>query len=64
MYDIRQPQNDPFPPQTYSTYLANPNVVKAIGARTKYQECPNGPYNKFSQTGDSKFSLFFLRVHS
>ncbi|KAF4230986.1 hypothetical protein CNMCM6805_000509 [Aspergillus fumigatiaffinis] len=57
VYDIRQPRNDPFPPQTYSTYLANADVVKAIGAQTKYQECPDGPYNKFSQTGDNPRSF-------
>jgi carboxypeptidase D len=54
VYDIREPSNDPYPPSTYSTYLSNPTVVKAIGARTNYQECPNGPYNKFASTGDSK----------
>lgn len=55
VYDIRQPADDPYPPKTYSTYLSDPKVVKAIGARTNYKECPNGPYNKFSRTGDSKF---------
>lgn len=55
VYDIREPSNDPYPPSTYSTYLSNPSVVKAIGARTSYQECPNGPYNKFASTGDSRF---------
>jgi carboxypeptidase D len=64
VYDIRQPRDDPYPPATYSTYLTDPDVVKAIGARTTYQECPNGPYNKFSQTGDSKSPLFFLELHS
>lgn len=57
VYDIREPSNDPYPPKTYSTYLSDPTVVKAIGARTNYQECPNGPYNKFASTGDSKFYL-------
>ncbi|KAF4231793.1 hypothetical protein CNMCM6457_005092 [Aspergillus fumigatiaffinis] len=28
-----------------------------IGAQTKYQECPDGPYNKFSQTGDNPRSF-------
>jgi carboxypeptidase D len=54
VYDIREPSNDPYPPSTYSTYLSDPNVVKAIGAQSSYQECPNGPYNKFASTGDSK----------
>lgn len=55
VYDVRAPSNDPNPPETYSNYLADKSVVKAIGAKTSYQECPNGPYNKFSSTGDSKF---------
>ena len=53
VYDIRQPSNDAFPPKTYSTYLTDPTVVKAIGARSAYQECPNGPYQKFASTGDN-----------
>ncbi|KAL5366569.1 Alpha/Beta hydrolase protein [Aspergillus floccosus] len=57
VYDIREPSNDPYPPKTYSTYLSNPTVVKAIGARTNYQECPNGPYNKFASTGDNPRSF-------
>lgn len=55
VYDIREPSNDPYPPKTYSTYLSDPKVVKAIGAQTSYKECPSGPYNKFATTGDSKF---------
>jgi carboxypeptidase D len=54
VYDIREPSNDPYPPSTYSTYLSKSAVVKAIGAQTSYQECPNAPYNKFASTGDSK----------
>ncbi|KAL9124230.1 MAG: hypothetical protein Q9217_006420 [Psora testacea] len=53
VYDIRQPSNDPYPPATYSTYLTQPSVVKAIGAKSTYQECPNGPYQLFASTGDN-----------
>lgn len=59
VYDVREPSNDPYPPSTYSDYLADSSVVKAIGAKSTYQECPNGPYNKFSSTGDSKSCLAF-----
>jgi carboxypeptidase C (cathepsin A) len=52
VYDIRQPSNDPYPPETYATYLTSSAVVKAIGAKSSYTECPNGPYSKFSSTGD------------
>lgn len=52
VYDIREPSNDPYPPETYATYLTKSSVVKAIGAKSTYTECPNGPYDKFSSTGD------------
>lgn len=60
VYDVRAKSNDPEPPQNYATYLTNAAVVKAIGAQSTYQECPNAPYNKFAATGDSK--LIFLGV--
>ena len=56
VYDIREPSNDPYPPKTYSTYLARADVMKAIGARSKYTECADGPYQKFAQTGDNSRS--------
>lgn len=52
VYDIRAPSKDPFPPETYVTYLQTPAVMKAIGAQTTYGECPNAPYNKFIASGD------------
>ncbi|KAA8642808.1 putative carboxypeptidase S1 [Aspergillus tanneri] len=57
VYDVRQPRNDPYPPSTYSDYLADAEVKKAIGARAKYQECANGPGQKFSATGDNPRSF-------
>ncbi|PYH92089.1 putative carboxypeptidase S1 [Aspergillus ellipticus CBS 707.79] len=53
VYDIREPSDDPYPPQTYVTYLRNETVMKAIGAREEYQECPDAPADKFSSTGDN-----------
>lgn len=53
VYDIREPSNDAYPPETYVSYLQSSAVVKAIGAKSTYQECPNAPYQKFSSTGDS-----------
>ena len=52
VYDIQAPSNDPNPPKTYSTYLQNSDVVKAIGAQSTYTECSNSAGNGFSQTGD------------
>ncbi|KAJ9136912.1 Carboxypeptidase [Pleurostoma richardsiae] len=57
VYDIRQPSNDPNPPETYATYLQSSSVMKAIGATSTYSECPDAPYEKFSSTGDSGRSL-------
>jgi carboxypeptidase C (cathepsin A) len=57
VYDVREPSNDPYPPETYATYLTQSSVVSAIGAKTTYQECPNAPYNKFSSTGDDSRSF-------
>jgi carboxypeptidase C (cathepsin A) len=55
VYDVREPSNDPYPPETYVTYLQSSSVVKAIGAKSTYAECPDAPYEKFSSTGDGKF---------
>ena len=54
VYDIRAPSNDPNPPETYSSYLLQPSVTSAIGAKATYTECPDAPYNKFSTTGDGQ----------
>lgn len=53
VYDVRQPSKDPYPPQSYASYLAQPSVTSAIGAKSTYAECPNAPYDKFASTGDS-----------
>lgn len=61
-YDVRQPENDPYPPGQYTTYLANQTVQNAIGAQSQYTECPTAAFQKFSNTGDSKYrALFFLK---
>lgn len=57
VYDIREPSDDPYPPETYTAYLAKPSVTSAIGAKATYTECPDAPYNKFSNTGDGKSPL-------
>ena len=54
VYDVRQPSKDPYPPTTYSSYLQDPDVKKAIGAQTNYQECSDRAGYPFSRTGDSK----------
>jgi carboxypeptidase C (cathepsin A) len=51
-YDVREPSNDPYPPETYATYLARPAIKSAIGASSTYTECSNPAYYKFSATGD------------
>jgi hypothetical protein len=54
VYDLRAPSQDPFPPQTYVSYLQNATIQSKIGARHAYQECSNAPYDKFGDTGDGK----------
>lgn len=56
VYDVRQPSNDPYPPATYSSYLQKADVVKAIGAKTAYQECSYAVSSDFQGTGDGKFA--------
>ena len=64
VYDIREPSNDPYPPETYSTYLQQPSVTSAIGAKATYTECPNAPYNKFAATGDGETVPFRFCTNS
>ena len=40
VYDIREPSNDPNPPETYMTYLQTSSIQTKIGAKTKYQGNP------------------------
>lgn len=54
VYDIRQPSNDHYPPAAYKYYLLRPAVIRAIGAKSAYVECPDAPYKKFTRTGDSE----------
>lgn len=53
VYDVRAGSRDPNPPRTYNQYLANPSVIAAIGAQSKYQECADPAGDKFRRTGDS-----------
>ncbi|EMD84874.1 hypothetical protein COCHEDRAFT_1149798, partial [Bipolaris maydis C5] len=57
VYDVREPSNDPYPPETYATYLTNSAVVKAIGAKSTYTECSDPVDYNFSSTGDDSRSL-------
>ncbi|KAF2873505.1 putative carboxypeptidase S1 [Massariosphaeria phaeospora] len=57
VYDVRAPSNNPEPPSNYVQYLQRAYVMKAIGAQSTYQECPNAPYNKFALTGDGPRSF-------
>ncbi|KAF2743562.1 putative carboxypeptidase S1 [Sporormia fimetaria CBS 119925] len=57
VYDIRAAVDNPEPPKNYLDYLDDPAIKKAIGARTTYQECPDGPFDKFQRTGDGARSF-------
>ncbi|KAK8045835.1 carboxypeptidase S1 [Apiospora saccharicola] len=56
-YDVRQPEDDPYPPGQYTGYLAKQSVMDAIGAQTQFTECPTAAFNKFSSTGDNTRSF-------
>ncbi|KAF2272698.1 putative carboxypeptidase S1 [Westerdykella ornata] len=57
VYDVRAPSNNTEPPPNYIKYLQSSAVMKAIGAKSTYQECPDAPYNKFQTTGDEARSF-------
>ena len=57
MYDIRAPSNSPTPPEKYVDYLHRLDVMKAIGAKSTYQECARAANTKFGVTGDSSRSF-------
>ncbi|KAI9457975.1 carboxypeptidase-like protein S1 [Lactarius psammicola] len=52
VYDLRAPSKDPFPPETYVSYLQNATIQSKIGAQQVYQECSDAVYSKFAATGD------------
>jgi carboxypeptidase C (cathepsin A) len=60
VYDIREPSNDPYPPETYVSYLQSSAVMSAIGAQSTYAECPDAPYEKFASTGDGTSPQSYL----
>jgi hypothetical protein len=49
---LRQNAPAAFPPEYYLKYLADANVLKKIGATSKYSECSNSVGNNFVKTGD------------
>lgn len=53
VYDVRLPAGANVPPKTYVEYLRE-GVLRAIGARKGYVECPGDVYYRFKETGDSK----------
>ncbi|KAJ3826667.1 alpha/beta-hydrolase [Lentinula raphanica] len=50
--DLRQNSSALFPPEFYVDYLQQASIQNAIGAQTKYSECPDAPYELFTKTGD------------
>lgn len=45
-------------------YLHTPAIQTKIGAQTKYQECPDAPFNLFVTTGDVSGLLINLQSMS
>ena len=63
-YDIRQPSKDPFPPDTYVEFLRRPDVMQKIGAKVRFEACPDAPSVGFGRTGDGEPLLFFFPFSS
>lgn len=61
LYDIRKPTNDFEPPENYLKYLHDPDVQKAIGAKTQFVECSDEISRRFISTGDSASLLLLLQ---
>lgn len=51
-YDLRQNASALFPPAYYTKYLADPSVLKKIGAEAPYRECSDQVGRNFVPTGD------------
>ncbi|KAF8452620.1 Alpha/Beta hydrolase protein [Boletus edulis BED1] len=51
-YDLRQNSSWLFPPEYYTTYLTNPEVMSTIGAESAYQECSLDANGLVVNTGD------------
>ena len=52
LYDLRQNASALFPPAYYMKYLADPSVLKKIGAEIPYSECSGQVGQNFVLTGD------------
>ncbi|KAH8682722.1 carboxypeptidase S1 [Xylariales sp. PMI_506] len=51
-YDIREPENDPYPPTTFESYLAQASIREKIGAKVAFNECPVKDEIPFVTSGD------------
>ncbi|KIM82781.1 hypothetical protein PILCRDRAFT_784713 [Piloderma croceum F 1598] len=51
-YDLRQNASALFPPEYYTKYLADPSVLKKIGATSRYSECSDSVGANFAKTAD------------
>jgi len=52
-YFFPHSKDDPFPSESYVKYLSLPEVLSAIGAESKFNECSNDPNDDFMTTGDA-----------
>ncbi|KAL8323934.1 hypothetical protein RB597_008792 [Gaeumannomyces tritici] len=57
-YDARvSPKSRDGPRDTHVGYLSNPEAQRAIGARQRYDECPDKPYMAMYNSGDDSRSF-------
>ncbi|KAF2398799.1 putative carboxypeptidase S1 [Trichodelitschia bisporula] len=57
VYDVRTPPKSGFPPEMYIKYLQKSDIQQRIGAKKKYDECPNAPLRNFADFTDSRSFL-------
>ncbi|KAI9802779.1 MAG: hypothetical protein M1833_001378 [Piccolia ochrophora] len=59
VYDIRQPYEDPTPPDYFEYYLNTPEVQDALGVSTNYTQFSNPEISyAFQETGDFVYNTF------
>ncbi|KAH6893355.1 Alpha/Beta hydrolase protein [Thelonectria olida] len=52
VYDVRLKEDDEVPPETYVDWITREDIMKKIGAQTRFAECDDTVYNNFVDSGD------------
>lgn len=57
VYDVRVGEDSEDPPETYTDYITRADIMKRIGARTRFAECDETVYSAFGDSGDDARSF-------